>query len=188
MRKLIVSEFVTMDGVMQGPGAADEDRDGGFANGGWVVPRFDDGVGAHFGEVTKDADAVLLGRKTYVSHAQAFEPNPGEDPFFNTKKYVVTKTLKESMWRNTEFIRENPMQAIAAIKAQQGGDILTDGSCMLVHAMLEHDLVDEVHLLIFPLIVGGGKRVFPNGLHRAFKLFDSKTTPNGIIIARYARS
>lgn len=188
MRKLIVSEFVTLDGVMQGPGGADEDRDGGFEHGGWVVPRFDEGIGAHFGEVTKSADAVLLGRKTYVSHAMAFEPDPSQDPFAGTTKYVVTQTLQEPLWRDTKFIRDNPMEAIRAIKAEPGGDILTDGSCQLVHAMLEHDLVDEVHLLIFPLVVGSGKRAFPNGLRRDFKLIESKTTPNGIIIARYARS
>lgn len=188
MRKLIVSEFVTLDGVMQAPGGQDEDREGGFEHGGWVVPLFDEGVGAYFGEVIKDGDTILLGRKTYVGHALAFEPNPDEDPFVGMKKYVVTTTLTESLWRDTEFIRDNVIESIRAIKAQPGKNILTDGSCQLVQAMLEHDLVDEIYLLVFPVIVGGGKRVFPNGLHRSFQLIDAKTTPNGIVIARYARA
>jgi dihydrofolate reductase len=188
MRKLIVSEFLTLDGVMQGPGAPDEDTDGGFKHGGWVVPRFDDGVGAYFGRATANADAVLLGRKTYVSHALAFEPNPAEDPFAGTTKYVVTKTLEKPLWSKTEFIRDNIVERIREIKALPGGDILTDGSCMLVQTMLEHDLVDEVNLLIFPVIVGGGKRIFPQGLLRSFKLLDATTTPNGIVIVRYQKA
>jgi dihydrofolate reductase len=188
MRKLIVSEFVTMDGVMQAPGGKTEDTDGGFAYGGWVPPLFDEGIGQAFGELTKDMDAVLLGRRTYVGHAGAFEPNPAEDPFVNTKKYVVSKTLQQSLWRDTTFIRENVIESIRALKAQPGKNILTDGSCQLVHAMLQNDLVDELHLLMFPLIVGSGKRVFPEGLHTAFRLIYSKTTPNGIVISRYSRA
>lgn len=97
---------------------------------------------------------MLLGRKTYVSHALAFEPNPAEDPFAGTTKYVVTKTLEKPLWSKTEFIRDNIVERIREIKALPGGDILTDGSCMLVQTMLENDLVDEVNLLIFPVIVG----------------------------------
>jgi dihydrofolate reductase len=120
-------------------------------------------------------------------HALAFEPNPQEDPFQGMQKYVVTNTLTESLWTPTEFIRDNIADRIRAIKAQPGGDILTDGSCMLVQYMLEHDLVDEVNLLVFPVIVGGGKRIFPNGLLRSFKLLEATPTTNGIIIARYAK-
>ncbi len=187
MRKLIVSEFVTLDGVMQGPGGPDEDTEGGFKHGGWVVSRFDDGVGAYFGRATASADAILLGRKTYVSHALAFETNPAEDPFAGMTKYVVTKTLDAPLWSNTEFIRDNVVDRIREIKALPGKGILTDGSCLLVQTMLEHDLVDQVNLLIFPVIVGGGKRIFPEGLLRSFKLLDATTTPNGIVIVRYQR-
>src|SRR4051812_41871128 len=107
MRKLIVSEFMTLDGVMQAPGGKEEDLDGGFQHGGWVVPLFDEGVGEAFDELMKNVDAILLGRRTYVSHAGAFEQDPANDPFVNTKKYVVSKTLTESLWRDTIFIRDN---------------------------------------------------------------------------------
>jgi dihydrofolate reductase len=187
MRKLIVSEFVTLDGVMQAPGGKDEDMDGGFQHGGWVVPLFDEGVGAAFGALMQDADAILLGRRTYESHAGAFEPDPAQDPFVNTKKYVVSKTLTKSLWRDTTIIRDNVIESIRALKEQPGKDILTDGSAQLVHAMLANDLVDEINLLVFPLIVGGGKRVFPDGIHTSFKLLHSTITPNGIVILRYAR-
>ena len=187
MRKLIVSEFVTLDGVMQAPGGKDEDLDGDFQYGGWVVPLADEGVGEHFGELMKSADAILLGRRTYVSHAGAFEPDPAYDPFVNTKKYVVSKTLTKSLWRDTTFIRDNVIESIRALKSEAGKNIVTDGSSQLIHAMLANDLVDEIHLLTFPVIVGSGKRVFPDGLHTTFKLFYSKTTSNGIVISRYAR-
>jgi dihydrofolate reductase len=187
MRKLVVSEFVTLDGVMQGPGSRFEDEEGGFENGGWVPPLFDEGIGAHFGALTKNADAILLGRKTYVSHAGAFEPDIAQDPFAGMKKYVVSQTLDKSLWRDTTFIRENPIESIRALKAQPGKNIITDGSCQLVHAMLTNDLVDEIDLLVFPVVVGGGKRVFPNGLHQSFKLIESTSTPKGIVIVRYAR-
>lgn len=187
MRKLVVSEFVTLDGVMQAPGGTIEGVDDGFVHGGWVTPLFDDGVGGHFDELTQSADAVLLGRRTYIAHAGAFEPNPEYDPFVGLKKYVVTKTLTESLWRDTEFIRGDAIKSIAALKAQPGKDIVTDGSSQLVHAMLEHDLVDELYLLIFPIVVGGGIRVFPDGVHQSLKLVQSKTTTNGIIIAHYTR-
>ena len=187
MRKLIVSEFVTLDGVMQAPGGNIEGVDDGFAHGGWVMPLFDEGVGAHFGELTKNADAVLLGRHTYIAHAGAFEPDPAEDPFDGLKKYVVTTTLTESLWRDTEFIRGDALESIRALKAQPGKDIVTDGSSQLVHAMLEEDLVDELYLLIFPITVGGGIRVFPDDVHQSFKLTHSKTTPNGIVILQLQR-
>ena len=188
MRKLIVSEFVTLDGVMQAPGGNIEGVDDGFEYGGWVLPLFDEGVGAHFDELTKDADALLLGRHTYIAHAGAFEPNPDDDPFVGLKKYVVSTTLTEALWRDTEFIQGDAIESIRTLKAQPGKDIVTDGSSQLVHAMLAADLVDEVYLLIFPVTVGGGIRVFPDSVHQSFKLRESKATPNGIIIAHYARS
>jgi dihydrofolate reductase len=151
MRKLIVHEFVTMDGVMQAPGGKDEDRDGGFEHGGWTLPYWHDDIGGAFVAMMKDVDAFLLGRRTYVTHAEAFEPMPVGDPFGDLmnapKKYVVSKTLKKPIWRNTTIIRDNIIDAVTALKAQPGGNIVTDGSSQLVHTLLEDDLVDELHRL-----------------------------------------
>src|SRR3954466_4530942 len=145
MRKLIVHEFMTLDGVMQAPGAEDEDREGGFRYGGWTLPYWHDDIGAYSGTMMQDVDAFLLGRKTYVTHAQAFEPMPPGDPFGDLlnapKKYVVSSTLEKPMWRNTTIIRDNVIESVRALKNQPGRTILTDGSSQLVHALLEHDLV-----------------------------------------------
>ena len=122
MRKLIVSEFVSLDGVMQAPGGKDEDRDGGFEHGGWTVPFWHDDIGGAFGGLMQGVDAFLLGRRTYVTHAEAFEPLPPGDPFGDLmnapKKYVVSKTLTQPIWRNTTVIRDN---VIESIRAHQGG-------------------------------------------------------------------
>src|SRR5215207_10345622 len=139
MRKLIVSEFVSLDGVMQAPGGKDEDRDGGFEHGGWTLPYWHDDIGATFFALMQECDTLLLGRRTYVTHAEAFEPMPAGDPFGDLlnppKKYVVSRTLEIPIWRNTTIIRDNVIQSIRALKAQPGGAILTDGSSQLVHAM-----------------------------------------------------
>src|SRR5690349_2785843 len=168
MRKLLVSEFVSLDGVMQAPGGPDEDRDGGFTRGGWTMPFWHDDIGKSFFALMQEADAFLLGRKTYLGHAAAFEPMPAGDPFGDVmnapKKYVVSKTLTATPWRNTTIIRENVVEAVRALKAGPGKTILTDGSSQLVHTLLEHDLVDELHLLVYPLTLGRGKRVFPDGI------------------------
>ncbi len=164
MRKLIVSEFVSLDGVMQAPGGKDEDRDGGFEHGGWTIPYWHDDIGATFFDLIKDCDAFLLGRRTYVTHAEAFEPLPVGDPFGDAMNgpahYVVSRTLENPVWRNTTVIRDDVIETIRALKATPGNNILTDGSSQLVHAMIEHDLVDELHLLVYPITLGGGKRVF----------------------------
>src|SRR3954468_17348797 len=140
MRKLIVSEFMTLDGVIQAPGGKDEDRDGGFEYGGWTLPYWHDDIGRSFGEMMKDTDALLLGRKTYVTHADAFEPMPAGDPFgdmMNTPaKYVVSKTLEKPRWRNTTIIRDDVVNAVRALKNQPGKDILSDGSSQLVSLLL----------------------------------------------------
>ena len=190
MRKLIVSEFVTLDGVMQAPGGADEDRDGGFEHGGWTMPYWHDDIGKSFFAAMQDADTLLLGRRTYVTHADAFEPNDG-DPFADAlnakKKYVVSKTLQRPTWRNTTVIRDDIVGAVRALKAEPGGNILTDGSSQLVHALLEADLVDELHLLVYPITVGKGKRVFPAGYSalRSFTLEWATPYPTGVVGLHY---
>jgi dihydrofolate reductase len=191
MRKLLVSEFISLDGVIQAPGGKDEDRDGGFEHGGWTLPYWHDDIGAHFFALMQDVDALLLGRRTYVTHAEAFEPMPPGDPFgdlMNTpKKYVVSRTLEKGTWRNTTIIRENVIEAVRSLKAQPGKTIATDGSSQLVHALLEHDLVDELHLLLYPVTLGGGKRLLPNGVNRAFTLTSTTPYPSGVVGLHYVR-
>jgi dihydrofolate reductase len=190
MRKLIVSEFVTLDGVMQAPGGVDEDRDGGFEHGGWTVPYWHDDIGTTFFELLAECDAFLLGRRTYVTHAEAFEPLPEGDPFgdvMNAKeKYVVSATLRDPQWRNTTVIRDDVIESVRALKAEPGRSILTDGSSQLVHALVEHGLVDELHLLVYPITLGSGKRVLPNGVHARFELKSAKTYPTGVVGLHYA--
>ena len=189
MRKLVVSEFVTLDGVMQAPGGKDEDRDGGFEYGGWTLPYWHDSIGQTFGRLMQDVDALLLGRRTYVTHAEAFEPMPAGDPFGDMmnapKKYVVSRTLTEPKWRNTTIIRDNVIESVRALKAQPGKTIMTDGSSQLVHALLAHDLVDELHLLLYPLTLGSGKRVMPEGLHTTFSLKSATPYPTGVVGLHY---
>jgi len=191
MRKLIVSEFVSLDGVMQAPGGKDEDRDGGFEHGGWTIPYWHDDIGKSFFALMQDCDAFLLGRRTYVTHAEAFEPLPPGDPFGDAmnapRKYVVSKTLEKPIWRNTTIIRENVIESVRALKAQPGKNILTDGSSQLVHALLAHDLVDELHLLVYPLTLGSGKRVLPNGVYATFGLVSATPFPTGVVGLHYAR-
>jgi dihydrofolate reductase len=191
MRKLIVSEFVTLDGVMQAPGGKEEDRDGGFEHGGWTIPFWHDDIGATFASLMKGVDAFLLGRRTYAIHAGAFEPMPAGDPFGDMmnppKKYVVSKTLDKPLWRNTTFIRDNIADSVRDLKSQSGGTILTDGSSQLVHELLANDLIDELHLLVYPLILGSGKRLFPNGVDKKFSLMSATPYPSGVVGLHYAR-
>lgn len=191
MRKLIVSEFMSLDGVMQAPGGKDEDRDGGFEHGGWTIPYWHDDIGKSFFALIKDCDALLLGRRTYVTHAEAFEPMPPGDPFGDAmnapRKYVVSKTLEQPAWRNSTIIRGNVIESVRALKEQPGKNILTDGSSQLVHALLAHDLVDELHLLVYPLTLGRGKRVLPNGLYATFGLTSATSYPTGVVGLHYAR-
>jgi dihydrofolate reductase len=191
MRKLIVSEFVSLDGVMQAPGGKDEDRDGGFEHGGWTMPYWHDDIGAAFGALMQGVDAFLLGRRTYVTHAEAFEPLPAGDPFGDLmnapKKYVVSTTLTQPIWRNTTVIRGDVVESIRALKAEAGGTILTDGSSQLVHTMIEHDLVDGLHLLVYPLTLGSGKKALPAGVHTTFELTSATPYPTGVVGLHYER-
>jgi dihydrofolate reductase len=192
MRKLVVSEFVSLDGVMQAPGGVDEDTEGGFRHGGWTIPFWHDSIGASFGAIMQDVDALLLGRKTYLIHGNAFEPMPAGDPFGDMMnapaKYVVSKTLEKPIWRNTTIIRDNVVEEVRKLKAAPGKTIMSDGSHELVHLLLEHDLVDELHLLLYPLLLGGGKRLLPAGVHAAFKLKSAHPYPSGVVGLHYERA
>jgi dihydrofolate reductase len=191
MRKLMVHEFMSLDGVMQAPGGKDEDRDGGFEHGGWTVPYWDDGIGETFGALMQGVDAFLLGRRTYVIHAEAFEPMPPGDPFGDLmnapRKYVVSRTLQKPIWRDTTIIRDKVIESVRALKAEPGGTIVMDGSSQLVHALLAHDLIDELYLHVYPLMLGRGKRVLPGGVHTTFQLRSAKPYPSGVVGLHYAR-
>ena len=192
MRQLIVAEFITLDGVIQAPGGADEDTDGGFNQGGWTWPYWHDDIGAHFFQTMAGADALLLGRKTWQIHGGAFEPMTG-DPFADSmnaiQKYVVSATLKDtSAWRNSTLIGHHVIETIRQLKEQPGKNILLDGSSMLVPLLAQHDLVDEYALHVYPLVLGSGKRLFPAG--NAIKLTLVETSPlaTGVVYLRYRRS
>jgi dihydrofolate reductase len=191
MRQLIVHEFTSLDGVVQAPGGKDEDRDGGFAHGGWTIPYWHNDIGVAFFQAMQNVDAFLLGRRTYVTHAEAFEPMKPGDPFGDLmnapKKYVVSRTLKTPIWRNTTIIRDNPVEAVRSLKAQPGKDIMIDGSTQLVPLLLEHDLIDQLRLTLYPLTLGGGKRILPPGLHRKLRLLSAKPYPTGVVGLHYAR-
>jgi len=192
MRKLIVSEFLSLDGVMQAPGGAEEDTEGGFKHGGWTMPYWHDDIGLAFGALMQETDAFLLGRKTYVIHANAFEPmQPGDlfgDMMNAPAKYVVSKSLAKPLWRNTTIIRDNVVETVRKLKAAPGKNILIDGSHELVHTLFKHDLVDELHLLLYPLMLGGGKRLLPDAVHATFKLKAATPYPSGVVGLHYERT
>ena len=190
MRKLVVAEFITLDGVIQAPGGVDEDTDGGFKHGGWTHPYWHDDIGVHFDQAMKEADTLLLGRKTWQIHDAAFDPMPEGDPFGDVmkskKKYVVSTTLKSaSLWRNSSIISGNVVAEVRKLKEQAGQNIILDGSSVLVHTLIENDLVDEYALHVYPIVLGGGKRLFPDGKRVNLKLIASTALPTGVLFQRY---
>ena len=192
MRELIIAEFITLDGVIQAPGGAEEDTDGGFKHGGWTLPYWDDEIGNHFFEAFSGADALLLGRKTWQIHGSAFEPMKG-DPFADAmnsiKKYVVSSTLKSAdAWRNSNLINGNIVETVRELKQQPGKNILLDGSSKLAPLLARNDLVDEYALHVYPLILGGGKRLYPEGTRLNLNLVSVSTLPTGVVYMRYRRS
>jgi dihydrofolate reductase len=193
MRKLVVFEFLSIDGVMQAPGGPDEDPSGGFKLGGWVGPYFDDDLG---NMATKQLDrpfALLLGRRTYEIFASywpyADAGNPFTGPFNNAKKYVASRTLKKLDWSNSELIKGDVAKEIKKLKQQAGPELHVYGSGKLVQTLLKHDLVDELRLKIFPITLGKGKRLFAEGAFPAgFDLIESGISPKGVIVADYVRA
>jgi len=193
MRNLIVQEWIALDGVVQAPGAADEDPSGGFQHGGWHLPYFDDLSMKWVLENVTGAGGFLLGRRTYEGFA-AHWPNASEEeqplaePLNSKPKYVASTTLTEPLeWRNSTLLRGDVADAVAALKGEDGGDLLVIGSTKLVQHLLGHDLVDEFRVMIDPLVLGGGKRIFPDdGTARPLRLLDSQVSTTGAIIATYA--
>ncbi len=191
MRELIVGEFITLDGVIQAPGGAQEDTEGGFTHGGWTGPYWHDDIGAHFFQVISQADALLLGRKTWLIHGGAFEPME-DDPFGNVmngiRKYVVSTTLTSpSAWRNSTLIRNNVVETVRQLKQQPGKNILIDGSSVLIRALAQNDLIDEYDLHVYPIVLGGGKRLYPEGKRLDLTLVEATPLPTGVVYMRYRR-
>ena len=190
--KLTTTTFVSVDGVMQGPGGAEEDRSGGFQRGGWLVPHFDDETGQFMDQLFRRVDAFLLGRRTYEIFAGSWGKmaDPGDNPVavgLNTlPKYVVSTTLKDPEWANTTVLSDDVASAVRDLKAQPGRELQVHGSGTLVRWLLDNELVDELNLVVFPVIVGDGTRLFPDkGLDTALQLVESQTTPKGVTILTY---
>ncbi|MCO1656162.1 dihydrofolate reductase family protein [Pseudonocardia humida] len=192
MRKLVVTAFATLDGVVQSPGGPDEDRDGGFAHGGWAVPGIDEQVLAVMGELTGRAGALLLGRRTYDIFAATWPLAGADDPLGarmnELPKHVVSRTPRVLTWTNATQLDGGVAEAVAELKGEPGGEIQVHGSGALVQALLTHDLVDELHLLVFPVLLGTGKRLFGGGtVPVGLRLVSATTTATGVVIAAYAR-
>lgn len=192
MRKVVVTNNLTLDGVMQAPGRADEDRRGGFTHGGWALAYDDEVKFATMGKrmASSGAGALLLGRRTYEDFFSVW-PNRTGNPYTevlnNTQKYVASTTLNEPLpWQNSTLLKGDAADAVAALKREPGGDIAVLGSGELVRSLARHGLIDEYVLLIHPLILGSGRRMFEDGLPAApLRLTDSVTTTKGLIIATY---
>jgi dihydrofolate reductase len=193
MRKVIVNEFLALDGTAQAPGGADEDTSGGFQHGGWHMQYLDEAFMNWVAKGIEDAGGFLLGRKTYEIFA-AYWPNASEEeqviaePLNTKPKHVASRTLNEPLeWQNSTLLEGEVPEAVAALKQQDGGDLLVIGSTELVQSLIQHGLVDEFRLVIDPLLVGGGKRVFPDdGALRPLRLVDHEATSTGALIATYA--
>jgi dihydrofolate reductase len=191
--RIVISEFISLDGVVQAPGGAEEDTDGGFQHGGWSMPFFDpDVMGAVIGEMSEQTDALLYGRRTWQVMAGAW-PDRAGDPFADwingVEKHVVSSTLSESdlTWGPTTIIPgNNVVEGVAALRARPGRDVGIMGSAQLARTLIAADLVDELALMIEPIVLGGGKGIFPDdGAARTFELVSSKTASTGVQVCRY---
>jgi dihydrofolate reductase len=191
MRKVIVSEFVSLDGVMQAPGHLDEDRDGGFEQGGWQVPYFDDVMGSAVDKGLRTAGGLLLGRRTY-EHFAGYWPTAPEDQepelMNDLPKFVASTSLAEPMaWSNSTLLKGDVAVEVAKLKDRSGGDLLVLGSGDLAQTLMRDNLVDEYRLMVHPLVIGSGKRLFRDGDSRkSLRLVDSTTTGTGVLLLTYS--
>jgi dihydrofolate reductase len=191
MRKLIVNAFLTLDGVVQAPGSPN-DKSGGFTHGGWTVPFWDDAIEAWQREATSAPFDLLLGRKTYEIFA-GYWPGAtdveGADVFNSARKYVVSRTLRRVDWQNSTLVDGHLGKAVAQLKETDGPEIQVQGSGNLVQTLLSEDVVDGLRLLLYPIVLGRGKRLFAEGtIPRAFILKESAISPSGVFMARYERA
>ena len=194
--RIVINEFISLDGVVQAPGGPDEDRDGGFEHGGWSMPFFDpDVMGSAFDEMIKSTEALLYGRRTWEVMAAAWPERTGDDPFADwingVEKYVVSNTLTEAdlTWGPTTLIPgTDVVRAVSDLRAKPGGDVNVIGSARLAQTLLANDLVDELGLMIEPVLLGGGKTIFPNDASkRTFELASMKQASTGVVVCRYER-
>ena len=188
MRKLIVSTFLTLDGVMQAPGGPEEDDAGGFALGGWSVNYWDDVMQQFMGESTSEPFDLVLGRKTYDIFAAHWPHAPEEEGkiFNDATKYVASRSNPSLDWVNSVLIEGDAAEGVAALKQQDGPELQVHGSGDLLQTLIRHDLVDEYRLMVFPLVVGQGKRLFADGtVPSGLKLVDSKVSTTGVVIGTY---
>ena len=188
--KLTAMEFLTLDGVYQGGGGPDEDRRNGFDRGGWMAPFDDDETGQFITAAYERMDAMLLGRVTYDIWASYWPFHDGGDTISHginvAPKYVPSSTLKDPSWQNTHVIDGDVEAVVRELKAQPGRDLLLQGSGVLLRWLLERDLVDELNLVVFPVVLGDGLRLFPEqGQTHRLAVLDSKVTPAGVIIQTY---
>ena len=190
MRRIVVLSFITLDGVMQAPGGPTEDTSGNFRYGGWTVPYFDEFGGQVMAEQMSKPFDLLLGRKTFEIFASYWPQHPDEGAGINkATKYVASRTLTKHEWTKSVFLNDNVVDEIKKLKGQDGPDLQVHGSGNLIQTLLEHDLIDEFWLKIFPVTLGTGKRLFDKGTRpAAFALVDSKSSPSGVIIANFKRA
>jgi dihydrofolate reductase len=191
--RIVLSDFMSLDGVVQAPGGKEEDTDGGFAHGGWSMPFFDvDAMGPVIGEVMGQTDALLYGRRTWQGMAAAW-PERGGDPFADSmnkiKKYVASRSLTQDdlHWENSHLLPgEDALGAIRDLRAQEGGYLQVMGSPALAAQLIEHDLVDEYRIMIEPILLGGGKRMFPEGgTARTLELVSVTQARTGVLVCAY---
>ncbi len=194
MRRIVVLSFITLDNVMQAPGGPEEDPTGGFTYGGWVAGYFDDFLGKVMVKQMRPPFDLLLGRITYEIFAAHWpsvktDADPIATGLNRARKYVASQTLTKLDWNNSELISGDVAKEVQKIKQREGPDIQVHGSGNLLQTLFRHDLVDELWLKIFPITLGGGKRLFAQGtVPAAFRLLESKTSPNGVIVASYVRA
>jgi dihydrofolate reductase len=188
--RIVVTNHLTLDGVMQSPAAPEEDPRGGFEHGGWAAPNNDEVMGRVLGEGMAQGGALLLGRRTYEQF-YGFWPKQQDNPFTevlnDAQKYVASSTLEEPLpWENSTLLRGDAADAVAELKQQPGKDIVVLGSGELLQSLMPHKLIDEYLLMIHPVLVGSGRRLFPDGgPYAPLRLVDSVTTTTGVVIARY---
>ncbi len=193
MRKLVVTTFVTLDGVMQAPGGAGEDPSGGFEYEGWLPPHFDEAMGEQITEWFTGAQDFLLGRTTYEIFYASWPKMISDDPVSQginfKRKYVASRTLDRVDWNNSVLLEGDVAEAVRALKEEDGPRLMVQGSSELIQTLLEHDLADELNVWTFPVVVGPGKRLFGRGtVPGGMELVDVKTSTTGVIMATYRRA